>query len=39
MGSPRAHLKLAEKQTREAIADLLLEIEQEDAAAAALLAK
>lgn len=35
--APEAHLKLADRQTREAIADLLLEIEREDGAAAALL--
>ena len=37
MHAPEAHLALADRQTREAIADLLLEIEREDAAAAALL--
>jgi hypothetical protein len=38
MGSPEAHLKLADRNTREAIAALLLKSEREDAAAAALLA-
>ncbi len=37
LGSPQAYLRLAEGKTREAIADLLMAIERNDAAAAALL--
>jgi hypothetical protein len=37
MEAPEAHLKLADRATRTAIAQLLLQMEAEDAAAAALL--